>query len=366
MQKNKRSVFHWLLLLCNCFFAGALLISYTASFIDPAAAWPVAFFGLAYPFLMFFNVLFVIYWTLRFRWPVLISVICIAIGWNIHQDHFIISLKKPAEPVSARSIKIMSYNAHLFKPVKPNKHDKKTKHEMLDMILSENASIICFQEFYTRNKGTYNILDSLKKAGYRYYFVEVFEQNQDEKNAMAIFSRYEIINKKLVPFYPHKHANMCTYADMLIDGDTIRVINIHLQSISFQPEDYEYLNRVTRDAETDMLSSRRIGSRLKKAFISRSNQAEIVRELVEASPYPVIVSGDFNDTPISYSFNLISKGLKNTFKEKGKGFGITYGGDFPNFQIDYILCSPRFEVQKYKVIKRKYSDHYPVVATLGF
>ena len=79
---------------------------------------------------------------------------------------------------------------------------------------------------------------------------------------------------------------------------------------------------------------------------------------------PYIIAGDFNDTPTSFAVNSIAKGLKNTFSEKGNGFGITYNGAFPNFQIDYILTTPNFNVKNYQIIKKKLSDHYAVVSDL--
>jgi len=77
-------------------------------------------------------------------------------------------------------------------------------------------------------------------------------------------------------------------------------------------------------------------------------------------PYPYIVSGDFNDTPSSFAVNQMAKGLKNVYREKGSGFGRTYNGDFPNFQIDYIMTSPQFDIEDYQIIEKKLSDHYPV------
>ena len=90
----------------------------------------------------------------------------------------------------------------------------------------------------------------------------------------------------------------------------------------------------------------------------------MVKEHAEKSPIPHIIAGDFNDTPISYTVKTISRDMKNCFRKKGSGFGITYNGAFPNFQIDYIFTSSEFEVKNYLVINKKLSDHYPVRADL--
>lgn len=358
--QKKKSIFFWFMIFMNLLSIAALLLGYLAAWIKPSVFWPIAFFGLAYPFSVLINVLFTFYWLINRRWFALMPILFIGLGWNTLFDYVQMGNEKKSIPEN--NISLLSYNAHLFKPIKTNKYDKKSKHEMLDMILKENSDIVCFQEFYYRRKGVYNIKDSLmNKGGYTYFKQELFDKNDNEFMSMAILSKYEIINFDVLKFYDRMHANMCIYADVVYKGDTVRVINVHLQSISFQPEDYKYLDQV-KNVETDMESSKRIGARLKNAFLRRGDQAEMVQELIEDSPYPVLVCGDFNDTPASYAYHVISKNLKNAFREKGSGVGVTYNGAFPNFQIDYLLCSKEFEVCDYRIIKKKYSDHYPVKA----
>ncbi|MDV3197467.1 MAG: hypothetical protein Q8884_02675, partial [Sweet potato little leaf phytoplasma] len=81
---------------------------------------------------------------------------------------------------------------------------------------------------------------------------------------------------------------------------------------------------------------------------------------------PYIIMGDFNDTPVSYALNNLTKGMQNSFQKKGSGLAITYNGDFPNFQIDYILATPQFDILSYNIIKESFSDHYPVTCNVSF
>jgi endonuclease/exonuclease/phosphatase family metal-dependent hydrolase len=136
-----------------------------------------------------------------------------------------------------------------------------------------------------------------------------------------------------------------------------------LQSISFQPEDYEYLKNV-KEIDTDVNSTKRLSRRIKNAFIKRTEQVHILQEHAKKANIPYIIAGDFNDTPISYAVNTLCSDMKNGFREKGSGFGVTYNGDFPNFQIDYILASPQFDFKNYIIIDKKLSDHYPVRSDL--
>lgn len=357
---KKKSIFSWFMLIINVIAIAALFAGYLAAWIKPTFFWPIAFFGLAYPFTVVVNLLFIIYWIINKRWFAIFPILAIAIGYNSMLNY--IQFNNKASVNLENSFSVLSYNAHLFKPIKTNKYDKKSKHEMLEMVIKEKADFICFQEFYYRKKGVYAIKDSILERGdYENYKEVIFDSNENEFMTMSFFSKHKILNFEVVRFYERRHANVCSFADVIIGDDTVRIINIHLQSISFQPEDYQYLDQV-KNVETDLQSSKRIGVRLKNAFIHRGDQAEIVRDIIDESPYPVVVAGDFNDTPASYAYHVVSNGLKNAFREKGRGLGVTYNGAFPNFQIDYLLCSKDVEVCDYKIIKKKYSDHYPIKA----
>ena len=136
---------------------------------------------------------------------------------------------------------------------------------------------------------------------------------------------------------------------------------MHLQSIAFIKEDYKFIEAIQNNKETENIEpSKNIIKRLKRAFIKRSSQANLIAAHIEDCDYPVIVCGDFNDTPNSYCYKTISNKLNDAFVSSGNGFGRTYTGIFPSFRIDYILYSNAFKSYKYKTIQKKFSDHYPV------
>ena len=96
----------------------------------------------------------------------------------------------------------------------------------------------------------------------------------------------------------------------------------------------------------------------------RAEQVFTIKEHTKTCPYPYIIAGDFNDTPTSFAVSQMAKGLRNAFREKGVGLARTYNGDFPNYQIDYVLASNQFDVRSYRIIEEKLSDHYPIVSDL--
>lgn len=366
-RKRKKQGFFSKLVLALYLIAGtALLVSYLSPYVNPSGFWPIAFFGLAYPYLVIVSFLFLIWWLVRGSRLCWIPLIVLLAGLPFHRQHF--GFRFPSnKPVPDTALKVMSYNSHSFSRYGKN-FSERIKSDMLRVIKEADPDVIAIQEFYTRPEGSFDIRDSLMDIlDTKHHYIEVIEKNDFETRGLAIFSRYPIEKQEAVHFKGNKSYNSCVYADITVRGKTIRVFNLHLQSISFQPEDYRYLSKVRDNLEPDMRSSRRIGGRLKRAFMERAGQSETVAQLIRESPYPVIICGDFNDTPMSYAYQTIRReGLQSAFSKKGSGYAITYAGAFPNYQIDHILCDKNsFEVLDYEIMKERLSDHYPISAILN-
>ena len=172
------------------------------------------------------------------------------------------------------------------------------------------------------------------------------------------------INKGDIIF-KNSSGNESIFVDLDINGKDLRVYNIHLQSISFDKEDYTYLEKVTKEMVVEKGSSKRIIRMLKGAFKKRSEQVDMMKEHINNCRTPYIIAGDFNDTPASYAVTKKMQSLNNAFIKKGSGLGRTYNGDFPNFQIDYIATTKDIEVTNYHIVKAKLSDHFPVRSDLS-
>ncbi|WP_026896941.1 endonuclease/exonuclease/phosphatase family protein [Daejeonella oryzae] len=364
-KKSKFSFFSKSVFVANVMAAIMLLISYCAAFVDPQTFWPLAFFGLAYPAFFFINVLFIIYWLIRSPKFALLSFLCILTGYKFVASH--IGFRETtaiAVPKSSQNfLRVMTYNVHNFKKF-GDKNDEFTKDQILDLIRKEQPDVLCIQEFFSRKKGDYNFIKLIQEImDTEHYYFEPSTDNGYETLGMAIFSKLPIKNKGILHF-KDVQGNEALFVDVKFNDKPVRIYNVHFQSINFKPEDYKYIKGITK--ERDVESSRRIGSRLKRAFLKRSDQVKLVKKHTEELNSPFVVVGDFNDTPVSFTVNYMSDGLKNAFREKGSGFGITYNGEFPNFQIDYILVSKEVNVKNYLIIDKKLSDHYPVRSDLEF
>ncbi len=363
MKKKRLNLFLKFILLLNLLAVIALFASYFAALINPQKFWPIAFLGLAYPLLLMANVVFIFFWVLLKRWFFSLSLVTILLGYNslLNTVNFKI---KPAIGATASSLKLMTYNAHYFK-AGWSVQDTISRNKFMGLIATENPDVINIQEYFSRKKGKLNFEKALKKTlKTNYSFIDNYIDNGYEEFGMAIFSKYPIVNKGVINFSEIKSGNECIWIDIKREGKIIRVYNVHLASIKFQPDDYHFLNEVKDDPTSphDVKSSKKIIRRLKTAFIRRGEQVALVKKHMQSCPHPYVIMGDFNDTPLSYAVKQMSSGLKNAFREKGSGFAVTYNGAFPNFQIDYILTHQSFEIQDYQIVKKVLSDHYPLTA----
>lgn len=331
---------------------------------DPRKNIWIAFAGLGYPFLLLANFLFVLFWLFRRRLVFALATLAfVALGWKtLTATYRLFGEEGTNTKDSEHYLRMMTYNVHQFKKYGEN-NDVSTKDQIIKVIEDQNPDVICFQEFFTRRTGEFDLIDSVKKRLKlkHYYFVPSVDNNY-EAAGLAIFSRFPIKNKGKVSFGEFA-GNGSIYADIDFKGQVFRVYNVHLQSISFQKVDYDYIGKVAK-IEPEYKSSRRIAGMLKAAFERRSTQVNMMKSEMQYCKLPFIIAGDFNDTPASYCVAQITNSLKNTFKEKGHGFGKTYNGAFPNFQIDYIATTKDFDVINHHISKDKLSDHFPVRSDL--
>jgi endonuclease/exonuclease/phosphatase family metal-dependent hydrolase len=184
---------------------------------------------------------------------------------------------------------------------------------------------------------------------------------------VAIFSRFPITDSMRIR-YPGpvqlRAAESLISCDIKVGEQTIRVFNTHLQSVLFQKQDYEKL-RMIKTADDSMLdASKSIVKKLKQGYTSRGAQVDIVREQLDKSPHPVVICGDFNDVPNSYTYFHIRGNRQDAFIAASNGIGRTYREIAPTLRIDYIMADERFDVTQCKRFALPYSDHYPVVADL--
>ena len=354
----------WIILLLNAGLVIALLLCYLAASVPPRTIGYVALFGLAYPFILIANCIFIIYWFFKKRRYALISFVAIALGFGYVTDVVQLNIFGKNRK-GEHAIKVMTYNVRLF-GLYSQEHPQAMKKKIFDLLDKQEADLLCFQEFYyTDKKGEFETRDTLTKFLPTKYYHERYTHSMNGRKyfGVALFSKYPIVKKGYIPFESDVN-NFCIYADLLIDGDTVRLYNAHLASIRFQKEDYALISDNQNHEELDQ-GGKRIARRLRSGFIRREEQVQRILENVRTCKYPVILCGDFNDPPVSYCYSKLTGELQDSFIEVGNGVGNTYNGAFPSFRIDYVLHSDEFVALDYTTLSEEYSDHFPVVVTLA-
>lgn len=355
------------ILILNILGVLAMLIAYLAPVVNPSKMVLPALFGLAYPYLLMMHLAFVCYWLIRLKKEVLLSLIVILLGWNHLNNLLPLNLRTSGIPVNASEdqfLKALSYNVRGF-DIYQWSREPEAKNEIFKFLETQKPQLVCFQEYYTSSLSGQTHADIAGQLTYLPYSAVYYAADHANMNGFGIatFSKYPILKKSRIPF--NSSLNAAMYTDILFNSDTLRVFNIHLQSISLQDDNYAFMDTARLTYSTEQMNEiRAIGSRLKTAFSMRSVQAQVISRYIRDSPHPVVVMGDFNDTPQSYAYRKIKKGLSDAFRKSGRGFGNTYAGELPSFRIDYILYGPPLLSSDFKRIKTDHSDHYPISTSL--
>ena len=354
-----RKFLYKIVLAANIVFALSLILSYLAVHINPGTFAFPAFFGLAYPYLLLINIFFVIGWAMLLKFEALISVIVIAAGIT-HLSNYIRFAKRDGNKTG--SFSVLSYNVRLFNFFESPATGSEKK--ILDFIRKQDPDIICLQEFFVNGVPSQKEAEIKRLLGGKYQsHMKVVGSGKNRYYGIITLSKYPIIKKGEL-IHP-KSSSLSVYTDIVIKKDTFRLFNNHLQSFRLKRMERSFLEEIVATDDNKGEGDVKIISRsLKRGFVQRAEQAIALKKKVEASAYPVIVVGDFNDTPVSYSYRKIRKGLNDAFVNSGYGAGFTYKGNYPANRIDYILYDNTFESAWFSIIKVKYSDHYPVMAWL--
>jgi endonuclease/exonuclease/phosphatase family metal-dependent hydrolase len=348
------------LLTLNGIFVFLYLLSAAAPFISPAKVWVMGFVGLAFPFLLISILLWLIFWLLiRVKYALLPLAALLLSSTSLYHYFSFNPIGKSAS-YTGRKISVMSYNVKVFDLYNWSKN-KETSEKILKTIFDADADIVCIQEFYTDNSEHFNMLKKLS-AIYPHSHIEfTLTLRGTDKWGIATFSKFPIRRKETIKFENAQH-NLAIASDVFIDGKPVKIYNTHLQSIHFNYDELATLETVADSIRWKPMDN--IFAKLRYAFYWRALQADKLKQHMNESSPPIILCGDFNDTPNSYTYRRLLKGLRDSFDEAGRGIGQTYFGKMPTFRIDYILADKEFPIAKHEIFRNPYSDHYAIMAEM--
>lgn len=329
-----------------------MLGAYSASYINPNTFVIPSLLGLAYPYVLITNIILLLYWVVRWKKMAWFPLAVILLGIPTFMTYY--GTNSNNDEKKGQDISILSYNIRYFDIYKWSNQDN-IQERLYDYLNQFKGDVICLQEF-SNNDNVLNRQTVIKKLStYKYNYID---------KDMAIFSRIPILGSGKIKF-DKGHTSSCIYTDVSIAGKTVRLYSVHLESYKMGPRERQFMKELAEGSGKDFPGGvKSIISRLVNANKNRAKQAEQISAHLQDSPHPVILCGDFNDTPLSYTYRKIKGDLKDGFIEKGRGLGNTYIGEFPSFRIDYILHSPTFETISYSRGSMNLSDHYPVMVKL--
>ena len=350
------------------------LLACLAAFCNPVHYWFIALLGVGFVFFAVIILGFLIFWLLfRSRWAFL-SVAMLVIGVSQIRILFPFHLFtgfKPEKP--AGTLRVLTWNVARFDEMnKVSNGSKNNRLNILQQIGKEDADVVCIQEFFESRRSDLfdkNIpyFTDVLKYPYHYFAIDHITATGVYEHGIAIFSRHPILDSFRLR-YPGQSTTGTTESLIRVTVDVygrkLNIFTTHLQSFMFTGNEYRGLRTIkhAEDKDSVLQAGKGIAKKFRYSYIYRSAQADIVRALLDRSPYPKIICGDFNDIPNSYTYSTIKGDMQDAFVRQGFGLGRTFAFISPTLRIDYILADAGFGVLQCKKAKLPYSDHYPVVA----
>ena len=350
-------------------FAGAnvaivllMLLAGYSDRINPVSFPLLSNMGMIFPLFLLVNLAFIFFW-LTFKWrkvwiPIvgyLLAFPPIALYMPMHS----------AQDVPEGAIKFLSYNVCSYTGIDHYK-DNQGFDTIYNFLAKQDADIVCLQE----DVDTWRryVFYRYQKI-YPYNDTIFFITESNHMNGMGIHSRFPIIRRERIPYESRANGSVAWY--LQVDNDTVLVVNNHLETTHLSSEErllYEEMLKGKVKRDTVKEESKALLAKLGRSNAIRATGAEAVHRYIEQHrQYPIIVCGDFNDNPISYSHHIIAKGLTDCFENTGRGLGLSYNRKGFFFRIDHILCSDHFMPYNCCVDDEiDASDHFPIYCWLKF
>ena len=322
--------------------------------INPVDHPLLACLGMMIPFVIIANLIFLVAW-LFIRWRrSWIPLVGLVLSYGAIHTYFPLH---GAGKVPEGCIKVVSYNVCGYAG---NKDNPACFDSIYNYLKSQKADIVCLQEDVCPQKER---LDSL----FPYNDTLHITYNGTCVEILGLHSRFPILRREKIDFPSQSNGSVAYY--LKVGQQTVLVINNHLESFHLSPEDRKGYNDVLNgdvDSDNAEMKTRTLVKKVSEGKARRAPQADAVHQYIEKHrEYPIIVCGDFNDTPISYTRRTIAQGLTDCFVDTGTGTGVSYNQKGFRFRIDYILCSDDFRPFRCVIDDNTHaSDHYPVIAHL--
>lgn len=349
----------------NIFIILLYLLVCLIPFLGDGTFWFISVLGLGFPGLFFVMLLLLTFWAVKKSKWALLHLVALLISWQQVSAAFGMHFFKKEFNIEKgeNTLRVLSWNINRWdEGNKERKGGVSFRQLMLDFIQTQDADVLCFQEFFESRLPEHFAanIPPLEKMGYIYhcFLITVSEVDGNYQNGMIILSRFPIIDSMKTTLESSEHPEGLCYADIKVQNNIFRIATTHLQSIRLTQEEYEGLGKM------DQLGA--LFNKIKNSFGPRAKKANLVNNIIRASPYPVVLCADLDDVPNSYAYFTVKGNLQDAFLKKGVGLGKTFQFAVPTLRIDYIFADRRFKINQFERSGTPYSDHYPLITDLEF
>ena len=335
----------------------AMALSLLSGYINPARFVWASFFGLAFWEILAFNiilfVLLIMLWSRRV-WIVVLALLISIPGFMRSFSH--------GKAQEGGTLRVMSYNVQVFEDLHDSKKPKAdVALNIINLVREQHPDVLCIQEFgffmpKTSRKDCILQFGELVEMPYQYYHTKAYFGGN------VIYSKYPIY-----PISDNTHFGDENDYGAVAEVDAgnkgkFLVICTHLSSFRLTKEEVTVFSEPGNTKQEVQEYGKSIISKLKRAYRVRSEQVDQLLKDIPHDGRPILLCGDFNDTPLSYTYHHVKKaGFTDGFVVAGRGIGPTYAGKLPLLRIDYVWGNEWIQPTKFKRLRFRGSDHYPVV-----
>jgi endonuclease/exonuclease/phosphatase family metal-dependent hydrolase len=281
--------------------------------------------SLGFPYLMLLHVLFTLIWVFKRKKIAIAFVLSTFLFYNPIRRWINFS-PKTENLKSIRDIKVITFNV---------KYGDFGWEKVKKYIRDQNADIILVQERDTNR---------------------ALSQDMVKYPSVILKTKHKIVRQE--ELITDKSRGNSFYADVDINGKIIRIVNVYLEPFRLHKSMLKFDGLGKEAGKINTLLSHMLPT-----FKAHENQIKKIRKVIDFSPYPVILAGDFNSVPNSYEYYSLGKDLQDAFLATGNGSSSSFHDYKVPLRIDYIFSSKSIIPLSYKVDNSvQLSDHYPVIA----
>ncbi|MCX6336672.1 MAG: endonuclease/exonuclease/phosphatase family protein [Bacteroidetes bacterium] len=360
----KNSIFLRGIFTIGCLYSACYLLACATPFISPVHGYFFSFASLFFPFILLGMIGWVLLSFLFYRRWFLLFLFCLAAGYqNISAIFGFHPTQHYSQKKMAGNIRILSWNVNSFL-TGSNKTNAKVL-EMMSLIKSSDADILCFQDYSVNKNETVNTSPEFISQSTQ--LKHVFFSKTGENYGVIIFSRWPFVQQCNVPYSNIDSPENLAYVDIQTPYKVLRVYNTHLSSMNMHVPINNMPNSVPIKSiyyDKAILLQKSKLSRLAYFDKLHTKQGFLIKKSLDSTALPFVFTADLNAVPSSHVYHTISEGLSDAFLLKGFGFGRTYDSLSPTLRIDVLLTNQLVKVKQFKVARVHLSDHFPIISDI--